>query len=765
MNLRAADLTSFVGRRHEIEQAVALLGDNRMVTLVGPGGAGKTRLALRVAAAVSSSFPDGVYMVALDEVPDPNFVVHAIADELGLRDVSGDPIHSVLAHLREKTALLLLDNCEHVVGACGMFVGKVLAEAPGVRVLATSRHVLGGEGERLLPVRPLSVPRLRDGVQTGEGDAVELFVDRAAAATSGFRLTEENHETVVRICEQLDGMPLAIELAAAWLRVLSLPELLGRLDDKFGLLSRGVASKHYRQRTLRGTVEWSYELCSPEEQALWARLSVFNGGFTLADAEAVCPGGVIQAEDVLMIMMGLVEKSVVSREGHHGSARYRLLEMISQYGRDKLVESGQAEEFRARHCRYFHDAVEAIAEDWYGPRQQEHIKWLRCEHPNIRAALEFGLGSANARLDGALLATRLHFFWVNCGFVGEGMRWLDRVLAVDDLPDEVRADALRVSAYGAAVLGDHDVALMMARRGVALALRIGDPELLMMALYSEGTASLVAARYEHADACFGESSALFHRIENPGRRVVPPHAARGVLAALSGDWGKAEQFAERALAYLSKCGKCWESGLAHYALSLAKLQQNDRAAAFEHAVRCLRIAVDFEDVPLFAVQAEMLASTAASDGEAARAASILGLVERIWLQVGGSLLTGGAAWVEPHRALEAELRGSMGDKAFSAAVAVGTAEGTSLERAGRFLLRRYDREEEATGPLTKREMGVAVELARGATNKEIAAALSISPRTVEAHVDRILRKLGFCSRVQVGIWVASRAPGRLSGPR
>ncbi|MCE7010439.1 hypothetical protein LWC34_47690 [Kibdelosporangium philippinense] len=302
-----SDLTSFVGRQAEVDQAGRQLSVSRLVTLTGPGGAGKTRLATRLA----QDYVDDARFIALDSLRDPGLLAQTVAAELGLRDVPDEPTSRVVEFLKDKSLLLVLDNCEHMVQACGTLVGKILDAAPDVRILATSRHVLGVGGEQLLPVNPLPVPQVRNGKLVGDSSAVTLFADRAAAAAPGFEVTEDNQETVVKICERLDGMPLAIELAVVWLRVLSLKELLARLDDRFRLLSRGEQTKPARHQTLGATVDWSYELCSPEEQALWSRLSVFDGGFTLAAAEAVTA---FDSFEILSLIAGLLDKSVLIRD-------------------------------------------------------------------------------------------------------------------------------------------------------------------------------------------------------------------------------------------------------------------------------------------------------------------------------------------------------------------------------------------------------------------------------------------------------------------
>jgi non-specific serine/threonine protein kinase len=465
---------------------------------------------------------------------------------------------------------------------------------------------------------------------------------------------------------------------------------------------------------------------------------------------------VIQEDDMLIIIAGLVDKSLVSRDGYDESARYWMLETVLQYGHDRLVESGEDHEYRYRHCLYFLEFSRSIAADWHSDRQLEYMALARREHANLRAVLEFGFSNRSDGQEGPWLAVGLHFYWINCGFLGEGRHWLDRVLALPDIPNELRVHALWVSAYASAFLGDHTTVLQMAEKGVALARKLGDSELLQLTLLGEGTAALIATQYARSDACYGESIARFYEVEDSDGRLFPPYPARAMVAALSGDAVKGEHYAQRGIEHLSNRGELWARSYAHYAMALSKWQQGDLKTAFEHAEECVGLTVKFNDGTLFALVAEMLAGAALTSGERSRAASILALVERIWLQVGGPLLTGSAAWLEPHRAYEAELRRAMGDVAFNSAFDAGAAKGTSLETAAAYLLEQLEPEVDAR-PLTKREMDVAVWVARGKTNKEIATALSISPRTVEVHVDRIMRKLEFTSRVQIGIWVTSRS--------
>ncbi|MFC0107312.1 ATP-binding protein [Kibdelosporangium aridum] len=739
-----SDLTSFVGRQAEVDQAGRQLSASRLVTLTGPGGAGKTRLATRVA----QEYADDVHFIALDSLRDPGLLAQAVAAELGLRDVPDEPTGRVVEFLKDKSLLLVLDNCEHMVQACGTLVGKILDAAPEVRILATSRHVLDVGGEQLLPVNPLPVPQVKNGKLVGDSSAVTLFADRAAAAAPGFEVTADNQDTVVKICERLDGMPLAIELAVVWLRVLSLNELLARLDDRFRLLSRGEQTKPARHQTLAATVDWSYELCSPDEKLLWSRLSVFDGGFTLAAAEAVTK---FDGFEILSLIAGLLDKSVLIRDASDDVARYRMLETIRQYGLDRLRQTGQEDEFRARHSRYFHEFGRSVAAEWFGDKQFELVAQTRREHANLRSALGFGLSDGDG-LIGAWLAVNLHFYWLNCGFFGEGRRWLDRVLALS-LPDDLRVHALWVNAYATAGLGEGQAAVRMGEQAVELARQLGDDELLSLALYGRATTALVTGDYPTADKCYGESVECYNRVKNPGARLFPPYAARGMTAAFCADAKRALELGELGIQFSAPRGEQWARAYAHYALAMAKWMLGDLDACMRESAESIQLHLRFNDLSGFVMVAELLAAIALANQQTDRAAGILGVVERVWMEVGGSLLAGSEPWLVPHQACEQELRRIMGDDRYAEAFAVGTANGVSLASAAEYVLSGRDR----SGPLTKREQQVADLVAQGATNKEIAGRLNISRRTAEVHVDHILRKLKFASRAQIAAWVAEKS--------
>jgi predicted ATPase/DNA-binding CsgD family transcriptional regulator len=386
-----AVLTSFVGRRRELKEAKRLLSVARLLTLTGTGGVGKTRLATRVAREMRRAFTDGVWLVELAELRDSRLLPSTVATALGLRDIA-DPTAGLAEFLGDKQLLLVLDNCEHMVDECAALVTKLLAAAGQVRVLTTCRHVLHAEGEHILRVEPMAVPHDADASAGGsvrgmrQSDAVTLFVERAGAAVPGLEFAPRDMAVVKQICARLEGIPLALELAAVRLRVLSVNQLLQRLVDRFALLTTGPRAVRARQRTLEATIDWSYELCTPDEQRLWAQLSVFPGGFDLDAAEHI---GEVDHMDagVLDVLTGLVDKSVLSRQnGTFGrNAWYRMLETVREYAAGKLAERGDEQEVRARQVEYYVALAQRYRHEGFGPRQLEWVGRLRREHANLRA--------------------------------------------------------------------------------------------------------------------------------------------------------------------------------------------------------------------------------------------------------------------------------------------------------------------------------------------------------------------------------------------
>ncbi len=474
-----AELTRFIGRSKEVAELKRLVARQRLVTVTGTGGCGKTRLALRVAADLLPELPDGAWLVELASLSDPTLVPQAIATALGLREEPGRPVtQTLVAHLAPRTALLLLDNCEHLTEACVALARDLLAGCPTCRILATSRAALGAPGEARWRIPSLSTPP-EEGVETAEQalqyESVRLFADRASAAQRSFAVSPQNAAAVAAICRELEGIPLAIELAAARVNVLPVGQVLARLKDRFRLLTTGGYASSARQRTLRATLDWSYELLSPAERALFHRLSVFAGGVPLDAAESVCVGEGIEEGGVLDVLAQLADQSLLApEEGVGGTARYRLLETVRQYGRERLVESGEEGTVLERHGEYFTSVAELAATELSGPEQTPWLDRLSEDHDNLRLALRTAIegGSAERALR---LASALWLFWWFRGHWREGRRWLAEALGLGRPEDasRPRAVALRGAAVLARGLGDFDDARECLERSIAVSRSIG----------------------------------------------------------------------------------------------------------------------------------------------------------------------------------------------------------------------------------------------------------------------------------------------------
>jgi predicted ATPase len=423
------EATSFVGRRRETAQAARLLRRGRLLTLTGVAGVGKTRLALRVAAHAREAFPDGVWLVELAALTEDTLLAQTVADVLGIQNRLDVPtVDTLVGYLADKQLLLVLDNCEHLLDACAVLASELLASellaaAPGVRILATSRQALRAAGEYLLEVPPLPVLDLGQPMTTralARGEAVRLFAERAALARPGFAVDAGNHAAIVRICQRLDGIPLAIELAALRVRAMPVTEILTGLDDYLRFLATGSRIAVPRVQTVRAAIDWSFALCSHDEQQLWARASVFAGGFDLDAAEAVCRGQSIAREDVFELVAALVDKSILTRASHDTPARYRMLETIRHYGQERLAASGQQTAVCARHRDHYRRQVTRAEQEWLGPNEQAWFTTSRREHPNLRAALEFCLTEPGEARAGLEITAALFHYWVRSGRHGGG---------------------------------------------------------------------------------------------------------------------------------------------------------------------------------------------------------------------------------------------------------------------------------------------------------------------------------------------------------
>ncbi|MFG2231588.1 BTAD domain-containing putative transcriptional regulator [Streptomyces sp. NPDC048723] len=592
-NLRAG-LASFVGRDEDLGQVDSLMSRFRLTTLIGPGGAGKTRLAVQSARPLLARFPDGVWLVELGPLSAEADVPPAVLNALALRDqapAAGDPLDRLTAALRSRTALLVLDNCEHLIEAVAAVADRLLGACPGLRILATSREPLGLTGEALWPVRPLALPpRDADAAQALSYAAVRLLNDRAAAARSGFAVTEENAPAVTRICRALDGMPLAVELAAARLRTMSAEQLAARLDDRFRLLTGGARTAPRQHRTLRAVVDWSWELLTEAEQVLLRRLAAFPGGATVEAAEGVCAGGPVEAYDVLDLITSLADKSLLVTAG---DGRYRMLETIRAYGLERLEEAGEREALRRAHAAYFTELARAA--DPY-LRRAEQLEWLGRlteEHDNLAAALRGAIAAGDARAAVRLVAAAGWYWWLG-GHKADGAELAARALALPapdgadgadgndgaDGDDEARAVACALAVlFATAGLGDDRRTGELLRQGVLLAGRSGSRHPVVRFL--EPLERLLRSA-DRGEAPPPDAWAGLLADEDPWVRAQARLEGAKTLLGAGGPPAEAEASIEAALAGFRGLGERWGISFALTLLADLLARRGDHRAAIGH---------------------------------------------------------------------------------------------------------------------------------------------------------------------------------------
>ncbi|MGW5360152.1 ATP-binding protein [Actinopolymorpha pittospori] len=784
-----AEVTTFVGRRQAMAEVRSALCASRLVTLTGFGGVGKSRLALRVAREVRRAFTDGVCLVELAKLKNPSLVGQALAAALELREQSPREPEEVLAeYLADKQLLIVLDNCEHVLEACRRLVTVLLPAAPDLRVLATSREPLGVLGERLWSVPPLSVPTFippgrhgtdqdplehdgpgrgessRDGAPSGDAsphhEALMLFEDRATAVAPGFAVCPDNRDAVVRLCQRLDGIPLAIELAAVQVRVLSVEQILARLDRRYLLLTMQCRGAPPRHQTLRAAVEWSFDLCSEVEQALWARCSVFAGEFDMDAAEGVCAGDGLSPDDVFDGVGGLVNKSILGCEEHAHQARYRMLDTIRHFGRERLAATGERDALRRRHRDYYLRLAERSDAESCGPRQAHWMERLRAERANFWEALDYCLTTPGEARTGLRMGAALWFYWIGCGFVQDGRGWLDRALALDTEPSRERARVLWLTGWIAFLQGDNASSLVLTRECRDLAEQLDDQDELTYALQFLGEAELFAGNLTRAAPILEEALAR-HRARNtwtaPGLLIF---GQQGEVLVLFEDHGDAVELLQECLAICASLGERWVRSWAQWNLAVTYWLAGDPAKAATVVRDSLREKRDLNDLLGIPSCLELIAWSAASKGDARLAAMFLGAAQKMWERIGRPLF-GYTPLVDRRAQCWTRTRHALGAEAFDAALKKG-AELPRDEVIARALAEKTSppgttaARPESALTLTKRERQVAGLVAEGMTNREVATTLVISQRTAETHVENILTKLGFTSRTQIVAWVAQQ---------
>jgi predicted ATPase/DNA-binding CsgD family transcriptional regulator len=752
-----ADVTSFIGQRRLVSEARRLISAARLLTFTGPGGIGKSRLSLRVATEVRRAFSDGVWIVELAGLTDEELVGRTVATTLGLRDQSDEPsIDVLLDYLADKQILLVLDNCEHLLDGAAILARKLLSGAAQLRIIATSRQPLCAEGEHVLQVPPLATPgseALCSPASLDHYEAVTLFADRAKAACAGFAITSENSRQVALLCRQLAGIPLAIELAAVRIRALPLEQILNRLNDRFAVLAGTSRATPPRQRTLRAAIDWSFDLCSPAEQTMWARVSVFTGGFELEDAEQVCAGDGIEQEEVFDLVAGLADKSILLREGH----RYVQLEPIHAYGAELLRRSGDETVLRTRHRDWYRRLAARAEEGWLGPGQIGWLARLQCEKDNIRAALTFCLDESGPPGTALGFVSSLWNYWIFIfGSYTEGRDYLDRALALDTESSTERAKALWVDAWFALRRGEVDAAAGLLAECRLLAERLEDTSALAVTTHFRGLIAFFRGEVRDAVTLLEDAHDRYRAEDSPaGMWMALCHLV--MATSTTGDYAGADAYGAQCMemceahsAYLSRSNALWAMGYGRWL-------QGDQRHASAFLVDGLRAMRTTGDAWGAAECLEVLAWIAAADGRYERGARLLGAAQAAWRSIGASI-PGMRFLAASHDRYEALLRDRLGTGPFAEALRAGGEAG--LDEATAFALDEAatpDTTRDGHGtrqPLTRREMEIAELVAQGLRNKDIASTLVIAQRTAEGHVERILQKLGFTSRVQIARWVA-----------
>ncbi|MDQ0989234.1 LuxR C-terminal-related transcriptional regulator [Streptomyces sp. V3I7] len=741
-----AEQSSFVGRAEEIARIRRALEQGRSVTLVGPGGVGKSRTALRAARTLQERYPDGAWLAELSGLSDPELVPGFLASALEVPEQAGmDMLDAVVAHVQGRRMLIVLDTCEHLLEACAGVCDALLRGAAEVSVLATSRQPLDVAGECLVPIAPLD-----------RHDALDLFLQRAALAAPGWEATEADRCRVQELVERLEGVPLALELAAVRLRVAPLENLLARLDDRFDVLTGTRRGSLDRHRTLRAAIGWSYDLCTPEERLLWQRLSVFAGPFEPAAAKRICAGGPLTGEQVVTTLFSLVDKSVVQRTGEKGT-QYQLLDTIRAYAAEQLDTAADATEVRERHFAYYEGLAARMWDELISCHQVALHRAVGSAVADLRHALRFAYASEDRAARGLWLAARLAPYWRAAGTLSEGRYWLDKGLALvgDDGPE--RAWALLMTGVFAVWTGDLGRAPRQFALAREVALRCGEKRVVLFTDPYIATFRALLGEVEEGLAAVEEGRRRIVDADDPlGKGIV--HYEAALLLAIFGRTDRALELCEAGLADLRGTGErqLYGSTLAVQGLILWLAGRQEESA--EPLNRSLEVIAEIGDVLIAALGCLGLGWHAAHQGRNVRAAWLLGYAESA-RRLGGDPVAMLPSLLQERDRVQQEVRDALGDTAFDRWHAVGARmSGDEILQAV-----RADAETPVPRPresaarvgsptpceLTAREREVAGLVAQGLSNREVAERLVISKRTADTHVERILAKLGLTSRTQI----------------
>jgi non-specific serine/threonine protein kinase len=753
--------TRFVGRSREFAEVIELVRQRRLVTLSGPGGTGKTRLAIHVLGELEPSFSDGAFFVSFAELTDSSLVGSLVAAELGVPiPGSGFTPQLVVDHIGDRTVLLLLDNCEHLVEAVASLVSAVLRACPAVTVLATSRIPLGLAPELVYEVVPLDVPSpgARTAAEIQEIAAVELYLDRARASGAGFQLSDANAPAVASLVTALGGLPLALEMAGARARSVAPEALVTRLGDQILLLGSRYRDGPQRHQSLVANLSWSYDLCSHDEQALWCRLSVFAGGFDLDAAETVAAAGTIAPTDVLDLVASLVDQSILATD-HAVPGRYRMLEPVRQFGLSRLAADHELDVWQPRHLVWVLSLAHDLTVDWLGPDQSGWMRRIRLEHANIRAALEFATSDPSHARAALGLCRDLEVYWMCDGSGTEARHWVDRALAVTDEASDEEVQAAAMAAWLAAAQLDLTYAHALAgragrvlhddcmpRTGTESRDRL-DTTRCIIATYDGDLASAL----RHGQAAMAGFTAA-GRQESHEYFLAAFYVSLILLAMGRND--EAEDIVRGAIACSDRYpGDLYYRTSFYYVLGMLALASGDPEAALAHEREALRSAWELRFDTLVTLSLDAIAGVTATMGRAEHSAAIYGAATKEFQRIGfvtlfADLAAGGQA------AASMALGAAKFEQAQAAGAAAPLESVVSVALTGQDPTTATDR----YAPLTRRETEIAALVADGLGNRAIAERLFLSERTVQGHIQNSLSKLHANSRAAIATWYVRRTP-------
>ena len=749
-----AEATSFVGRRRELAEIRKKLTTARLVSLVGPGGVGKTRLAIRAATDLGRRFADGAWLVELADIRDPALVTNAVVAALDLRDQAATPRQVLDAHLRDRQLLLVVDNCEHVLQAAAELVAAILRSSPELRVITTSREPLQVSGEYVVPVPPLELPDADASIplaQLRQNDAVALFAERAAAAAGTFELTARNQAAVVQLCRRLDGLPLAIELAAVRTRTLTVEDIVDRLNDRFTLLTGGGREALPRHQTLQATIDWSYDLLAADEQALLRRLCIFAGALTEEDARSVCSSDERFRAQVPDLLASLLDKSLLIREDIGQRAGYRLHETMREYASVRLREANEADLVEERCLEYYRTTCLASV-DRARYRLLEWLAWADLEIDNIRAVLQRCIAHGD-RARGLDIAASLGYFWITRGTT-EGVRWLDQLLPAEEASPETRVRAEAFRGWLSLLKADPVGARRWAARAVTTARGAGSLAALAGSLSLAATAEDASGDPAAAARFIDETRVLLQQLDDDVATIDLLQAG-AIHALFTGATHEARALSLEGARLSRETGDVYQLEAFLRNLTNVAMLDGDLDAAKARTVEALRLARDLDHRAAQYYGLSALGWHAAITHQPRLAARLLGAAQMVGIGAGADIMGPFAPYLDQAKT---SALAELGTARFEAEFSEG--RGMSREAAMRLALgeraqTEIDQPVAVGGPLAKRELDVAHLIAEGLSNKQISARLFISEPTVATHIRNIMNKLGYNSRAQIAGWVAS----------